>query len=104
MSRFTATVLTCMMTMVVAGGGTALMSTAAAAAKLSKADDLALKQAISSCKAEAKGKKVKWLERRKYINRCVATALKDRPHIEVLQMLKDHPDMKGLPMEQWDAM
>src|SRR6187401_677354 len=98
MSRFTATVLTCMMTMVVAGGGTAWMPAAAATAKLSKADNLALKQAISSCKAEAKGKKVKWLDRRKYVNRCVAEALKDRPHIEVIQVLKDHPDMKGLPM------
>jgi hypothetical protein len=105
MSRFTATVLTWMMTVVVAGGGTALMPMAAeAATKLSRADNLALKQAISSCKAEAKGKKIKWLERRKYVNRCVAEAVKDRPHIEVIQVLKDHPDMKGLPMEQWDAM
>jgi hypothetical protein len=103
MSRFTATVLTCVMTMAFAGGA-ALMPTTAEAAKLSKVDNLALKQAISSCKAEAKGKKIKWLEQRKYINRCVAEALKDRPHIEVIQVLRDHPDMKGLPKEQWDAM
>src|SRR3954464_14080096 len=103
MSRFAAAVSTCLMTMVFAGS-TALMPTVAEAGRLSRADNLALKQAISSCKAEAKGKKVAWLGRRKYVNRCVAEALKDRPHIEIIKVLKDHPDMMGLPMEQWDAM
>ena len=71
---------------------------------LSKAEQVALKQAIVACKAEAKGKKVKWLSRRKYVNNCVQEALKERPNINVMQELKKHPDMKGLPSQQADAM
>ncbi|MGV7216629.1 hypothetical protein [Bradyrhizobium sp. UFLA05-112] len=33
-----------------------------------KAEKVALKQAIVACKAEAKGRKVNWLSRRKYVN------------------------------------
>ena len=29
--------------------------------------------------------------------------LKDRPHIDVMDVLKNHPDMKDLPMEKYDA-
>jgi hypothetical protein len=29
---------------------------------------------------------------------------KDRPNVDVIQLLKNHPDMKDLPMEQWDAI
>ena len=83
--------------------GTAFVPTAAEAAKMSKADTVALKEATAACKAEAKGKKVKWLSRRKYVNQCVAEALKGRPDIDVNQLLKDHPDMKDLPKEQFDA-
>jgi hypothetical protein len=101
MSRFAAALFTCIIAMVVAGG-TALMSAPAEAASMSKAEKVALKEAIISCKAEAKGEKVKWLARRKYVNHCVAQAL-NRPTVDVIQLLKDHPDMKDLPMEQWDA-
>jgi len=100
MSRFAAALFTCIIAMVLAGG-TALMSARAEAASMSKAEKVALKEAIISCKAEAKGK-VKWLARRKYVNRCVAEAL-NRPTIDVIQLLKDHPDMKDLPKEQSDA-
>jgi len=103
MSRFAAALFTCIITMVLASG-TALMPAPAEAAGISKADKVALKEAIIACKAEARGKKVKWLARRKYVNRCVAQALKDRPSIDVIQLLKNHPDMKDLPMEQWDAI
>jgi hypothetical protein len=85
-------------------GGTALMSTSAEAASISKADKVALKQAIVGCKAEAKGKKVKWLARPKYVNQCVAEALKDHPSIDVNQLLKNHPGLIDLPAEQWDAI
>jgi hypothetical protein len=101
MSRFAAALITCIIAMVVAGG-TALMPAPAEAAGMSRAEKVALKEAIISCKAEAKGKKVKWLARRKYVNHCVAQAL-NRPTVDVIQLLKDHPDMKDLPMEQWDA-
>jgi len=33
----------------------------------------------------------------------VKEALKDRPHIDVMDVLKKHPDMKDLPMENYDA-
>jgi hypothetical protein len=102
MSRFAAALFTCIIATVLAGG-TALMPAPAEAASMSKADKVALKEAIITCKAEARGKKVKWLARRKYVNHCVAEALKGRPNIDVIQLLKDHPDMKDLPMEQWDA-
>ena len=63
-------------------------------------DKVVLTEAIVSCKAEAKGN---WLARRKYVNHCVAEALKDRPNIDVIQLLKNHPGLIDLPMEQWDA-
>lgn len=103
MSRFAITLFTCLIATLIGSGGAALMATPAGAAPVSKADKAALKQAIVACKAEAKGKKVKWLSRRKYVNQCVTEALKDRPSINVNQMLKDHPDMKDLPKEQYDA-
>jgi hypothetical protein len=79
MSRFAATLFTCIIAMVLASGA-ALMP--AQAARMSEADKVALKQATIACKAEARGKKVKWLARRKYVNNCVAQGL-NRPSIEV---------------------
>jgi hypothetical protein len=102
MSRFAKALFACIVTMALAGG-TTLMPTSAEAASISKADKVVLKQAIVACKAEARGKKVKWLARRKYVNHCVAEALKDRPNIDVIQLLKSHPNLIDLPMEQWDA-
>ena len=43
----------------------AVMPWPAEAASPSKADKAALKRAIAACKAEAKGKKIKWHARRK---------------------------------------
>ena len=102
MARFVTALFACLIATVFAGGS-ALMPTPAEAASLSKADKAALKTAIIACKAEAKGKKVKWLARRKYVNNCVTETLKDRPHIDVMDMLKGHPDMKDLPIEKYDA-
>jgi hypothetical protein len=59
------------------------MSRPADGANPSKADKAALKRAIVACKAEAKGKKIRWLSRRKYVNNCVTKAMKDHPNIEV---------------------
>jgi hypothetical protein len=81
-------------------GGTAFMPTPAEAAKMSKADRVALKEATVACKAEARGKKVKWLARRKFVNNCVARALKDHPNIGIIQLRREHPDLKGLPGQQ----
>ena len=76
--------------------GIAMTPAFAQATKLSKADQHLLKAAIASCKSEAKAKKVKLLERRQYVIDCVQ-ALKDRPQVNVPEVLKNHPDLKGLP-------
>ena len=107
MSRFAAALLTCLATAAVAAGIALIPATAKAAPgkaePVSKADKAALKTAIVACKARAKGEKVKWLARRKYVNNCVTEALKERPHIDVIDVLKNHPDMKDIPMEKYDA-
>jgi hypothetical protein len=82
-------------------GVTAVMPWPAVAAKPSKADKVALTRAIVACKAEAKGKKIKWLSRRKYVNNCVTEAMKDHPNIDVTTMLKERPDLTDLPVERW---
>jgi hypothetical protein len=98
MSRFIKTLSTCMISIALAGGA------ARAAAPLTKEEKVAVKQAIVACKAEAKGKKIAWLSRRKYVNHCVAEALKEHPKIDVIQILKQHPEMKDLPMDNWDSI
>ena len=79
----------------------AAMPQPAEAVSPSNADKAALKRAIVACKAEAKGKKIRWLSRRKYVNNCVTEAMKDHPYIGVATMLKDHPDLTDLPVERW---
>jgi hypothetical protein len=83
--------------------GTAFMPTPAEAAKMSKADRVALKEATVACKAEARGKKVKWLARRKFFNNCVATVLKKHPTMDPLRMTREHPNIKGLPRQKSPA-
>jgi hypothetical protein len=77
-------------------GGATMMPVFAQAEKLSKAEQIVLKHAIASCKSEAKAKKVKLLSRRQYVIDCVQ-ALKDRPQVNVQELLKNHPDLKNLP-------
>jgi hypothetical protein len=98
MSRFTK-VMSFIAVLFVSVAG--VMSWPAEAASPSKTDRAALKRAIVACKAEAKGKKIKWLSRRKYVNSCVTEAMKDHPNIDVATMLKEHPDLTDLPVEQW---
>jgi hypothetical protein len=38
---------------------------------------VAVKQATVACKAEAKGKKIRWPASRQYVKNCITTALKD---------------------------
>jgi hypothetical protein len=54
-----------------------------------------------ACKVEAKGKKIKWLSRRKYVNNCVIEAMRDHPNIDVATLLKNYPNLTNLPLEQW---
>lgn len=81
--------------------GTIAMQAVPAEAAVSKADKAVLKRAIVACKAEAKGKKIKWLSRRKYVNNCVKEAMKDHPNMDVSAMLKNRPNLTDLPVEQW---
>ena len=76
----------------------AAMPQPAEAVSPSNADKAALKRAIVACKAEAKGKKIKWLSRRKYVNNCVTEAMNDHPSIDVKT---DRPDLTDLPVEKW---
>ncbi|GMO11337.1 hypothetical protein [Bradyrhizobium sp. TM233] len=99
MSRLITALSTCMISIALAGG-----VAEAAAPPLTKAQKTAVKQAIAACKAEAKGKKVAWLSRRKYVNHCVAEALKEHPNIDVIQILKLHPEMRDLPVDNWDSI
>ena len=80
--------------------GTAFMPAPAEAAKMSKADRVALKEATVACKAEARGKKVRWLARHKFVNTCVASALKSHGlRIEVIQATVN---TKKLPTQYYD--
>ncbi|WP_246666865.1 hypothetical protein [Bradyrhizobium guangdongense] len=99
MSRFVTLLSACLISIALAGG-----AAQAAAPPLTKAQKVAVKQAIVACKAEAKGKKIAWLQRRKYVNGCVAQALKEHPSIDVIQILKAHPEMRDLPMDNWDSI
>jgi hypothetical protein len=94
MSRFMIVLLTCLVATILASG-------TAEAAALTKAEKVALKQAIVACKAEAKGKKIKWLSRRKYVNQCVVAALKEHPNMDVARMLRERPELTNIPVEQW---
>jgi hypothetical protein len=77
-------------------GGATMNSAFAQERQLTKAEQVALKRAIASCKSEAKAKKIKLLERRQFVVNCVQ-ALKDRPQVNVQEVLKNHPDLKRLP-------
>ena len=81
--------------------GTAMIAAPVEAARLSNADKVALKQAIVACKAQAKGRKIKWLARRKYVNSCVSEALKEHPNVDVIKLIKEHPNLKDIPEEKW---
>ncbi len=87
---------------IVLGAGIVFTFTPAEAAKLSAADKAAFKRANVACKAEAKGKKVAFLQRRKYVKGCLVEALKDRPNVNVDLMMRAM-DTKKLPATQVDS-
>jgi hypothetical protein len=99
MSHFAKTLSAGLIASVLAGG-TTFMPMPAEAARISKADRVALKEAVVACKAEARGKKVRWLARRKFVNTCVASALKSRGlGIDVIQATVN---AKKLPTQHYD--
>jgi hypothetical protein len=76
--------------------------TPADAARMSAAEKAAAKQATVSCKAEAKGKKVPLLQRRKYVRECLVQALKAHPNINVDAVMKTI-STRELPHTKVDA-
>ena len=98
MSHFpTAVVASIMVTVLL--GGTALMASHAEAAR-TKAEKVTLREATVACKAEAKGKKIRWLAKRKFVNTCVAKALKGHPDVNVMQLVREHRHLKTLRGQQ----
>src|SRR5262245_50820572 len=79
--------------------GAAVTLTPAEAARTTSAEAVALKEATVACKAEAKGKKLWWPARRKYIKNCVTTALKEHPTMNITEVRKG-VNVKGLRMHQ----
>ena len=57
--------------------GAAFMHSPAKAAKTPSAEAVALKEATATCKAEAKGKKIRGPASRKFVSACLSNALKD---------------------------
>ena len=61
------------------GCGLEFMPMAVAAPKLSEADDAAIKGAITSCKAEAKAKKIRFPASRAFLRDCVTETIRNNP-------------------------
>jgi len=60
-------------------GRLGFMPMAAEAPKLSDADDAAIKSAITSCKAEAKAKKIRFPASRAFLRDCVTETIRNNP-------------------------
>jgi hypothetical protein len=63
------------------------MPAPAEAARMTKTEKGAWKQANVACKAEAKGKKIRWLGKRKFVKDCLKEALKEQPNIDVDKLM-----------------
>jgi hypothetical protein len=57
--------------------GSAAFMSASAAPTLSEADDRAIKEAIASCKAEVKAKKIRFPTSRTYLRNCVTETIRN---------------------------
>jgi hypothetical protein len=65
------------------------MPAPAEAAKMTKAEKAAWTQANVACKGQAKGKKLGWLARRKFVKGCLTEALKGYPNIDIESLMRD---------------
>jgi hypothetical protein len=83
----------------VVAGGTALTPTPAEAAKTPSVEAVALKQATVACKAEAKGKKIRWPASRSYVKNCITTALKEHPTMNISEVRRG-VNVKTLRVQQ----
>src|SRR5215470_10429017 len=80
-------------------GGAALTPTAAQAAKTSIDERFVLKETAAACKAEAKEKKIGWPASRKYVEKCITTALKEHPTMNIGELHRV-VNVKTLPAQQ----
>ena len=69
------------------------------AARTSNVEKVALKEATVACKAEAKGKKIRWPASRKYVKNCITTALKEHPTMNISEVRRG-VNVKTLRMHQ----
>ena len=100
MTRFHKALFTCGITTAIVCGAIST-TTPAEAANVSNADKAALKRAIVACRAKARGREIRRLSRRRYVNDCVTEAMRDRPYMHIMTLLKDHPNLTNLPVENW---
>ena len=87
MHHFATALCACIVATVVVGG-TALTPTPAEAAKTPSAEAVALKEATTACKSEAKEKKISWPASRKFVSSCLSNALKDY-QLNVVQLRRE---------------
>jgi hypothetical protein len=80
-------------------GGAVLASTPVEAAKTPSVEAVALKQATVACKAEAKGKKIRWPASRSYVKNCITTALKEHPTMNISEVRRG-VNVKTLRVQQ----
>jgi hypothetical protein len=73
MSRFTSSLSAGILTAILG----AAFTSALAAPTLSEADDRAIKEAIASCKAEVKAKKIRFPASRTYLRDCVTETIRN---------------------------
>ena len=100
MTRFHKALFTCGIATAIVCGAVST-PTPAEAANVSNADKAALKRAIVACKAKARGRNIRWLSRRRYVNNCVTEAMRDRPYMNIRTLLTEHPELTDLPVENW---
>jgi hypothetical protein len=80
-------------------GGPAFTATRAEAATASSTDKAALKAATVACKAEAKGRKIRWPASRKYVKNCITTTLKEHPTMNISEVRRG-VNVKALRVHQ----
>jgi hypothetical protein len=80
-------------------GGAVLTSTPVEAARTSNVEKVALKETTAACKAEAKEKKISWPASRKFVNDCVAKAVKLTPTMNIREVRRG-VNVKTLRVQQ----
>ena len=64
---------------------------------VTKEERALLRKTVAECKAEAKEKRLKWRERRKWVRSCVTVKLEKHPGVNVQELLRTYPDLENMP-------